>query len=440
MANDFQSIGISIELEELLKKNGIIKPTPIQEQAIPELLKGRDVIAQAYTGTGKTLAFMLPIMQKIDVSKPYIQALIITPTRELAIQITNEVKKLAVIKEVSILAVYGGQDVERQLKKLNNGVNIVIGTPGRILDHIRRGSIDLGHLTSLVLDEADEMLNMGFLSDVEDILFKTPKRRQTMLFSATMPKQLRDLASRDLKDPAQIQIQGENVTLDEIKQVVIETTDRGKLDALCNIIDQQHPFMAIIFCRTKSRVKSLNWDLRTRGYNSEEIHGDLSQSKREHVIKNFRKMEIQLLVATDVAARGLDIEGITHIFNYDIPKETDSYIHRIGRTGRAGEKGMAVTFVTDKDMETLREIEKKIAMNIKASKLSNERVGKKAEEARKEKSTSKEKSSSKEKPGKKKPDFGNAKERDWGNKKKPFGTKNTKKTFTKSNNKKGGNK
>ena len=436
MANDFKSIGINSELENLLKKSGIIIPTPIQEQAIPQLLQGKDMIAQAYTGTGKTFAFMLPIMQNIDTSKPYIQSLIITPTRELAIQITEEAKKLAVIKDITILAAYGGQDVERQLKKLNNGVHMVIGTPGRILDHIRRGSLDLGHLSTLVLDEADEMLNMGFLADIEDIMYKTPKRRQTMLFSATMPGQLRDLATKYMKDPVQIQIQGENVTLDEIKQVVIETTDRGKLDALCNIIDQQHPFMAIIFCRTKTRVKSLNWDLRTRGYNSEEIHGDLSQSKREHVLKSFRKMEIQLLVATDVAARGLDIEGITHIFNYDIPREAESYIHRIGRTGRAGEKGMAFTFVTEKDADILRSIERKIAMNIKASKLTNERVGKKKEVSKGDKPSSKDKPSKGDKPGKKKPDFSGGKE--WGNKKKPFGSKNTKKSFTKTNNKKGG--
>ena len=435
MANDFKSIGINEELENLLKKNGITTPTPVQEEAIPLLLKGRDVIAQAYTGTGKTFAFMLPIMQNIDTSKPYIQSLIITPTRELAIQITNEAKNLAHLKDVSILAAYGGQDVERQLRKLNNGVHMVIGTPGRILDHLRRGSLDLGHLSTLVLDEADEMLNMGFLADVEDIMYKTPKRRQTMLFSATMPGPLRDLATKYMKDPAQIQIQGENVTLDEIKQVVIETTDRGKLDALCNIIDQQQPFMAIIFCRTKNRVKSLNWDLRTRGYNSEEIHGDLSQSKREQVIKSFRKMEIQLLVATDIAARGLDIEGITHIFNYDIPREGESYIHRIGRTGRAGESGMAFTFVTEKDMDTLRSIEKKIDMNIKASKLSNERAGRKKDRDKSEKPVGK------AKPGKKKPDFSKGKEskgKEWGAKKKPFGAKNTKKSFSKTNNKRGG--
>ena len=369
MTINFQTIGISRELENILEESRITEPTPIQEQAIPELLKGKDVIAQAQTGTGKTLAFMLPIMETIDASQPYIQALIITPTRELAIQITNEAKKLIPVKDINILAVYGGQDVEKQLKKLKRGVNIVIGTPGRLLDHIRRRSIDLSQLKMLVLDEADEMLNMGFLKDIENIIHETPKNRQTMLFSATMPNELRSLATRYMKEPVQIQIQGSNVTLDEIKQVVIETTDRGKQDALCKVIDEQRPFMAIIFCRTKRRVKTLNNDLRARGYNSDEIHGDLSQAKREKVMKSFRNMKIQLLIATDVAARGLDIEGITHIFNYDIPEDAESYIHRIGRTGRAGETGTAVTFVAPKDREALNTIEKNIRMSLKTRKI-----------------------------------------------------------------------
>lgn len=396
MATDFKTIGIGKELEKILIKSGIVIPTPIQEQAIPELLKGRDVIAQAYTGTGKTLAFMLPIMEGLDVNKPNIQALIITPTRELAIQITNEAKKLGEARNATILAVYGGQDVERQLKKLNRGVNIVIGTPGRIIDHIRRGSIELGKLNKLVLDEADEILNMGFLEDLENIIYKTPKSRQTMLFSATMPKQLRVLAANYMRDPVQLEIQGDNITLDEIKQIVIETSDRGKLDALCNVIDEHRPFMAIIFCRTKNRVKAVNNDLRVRGYNSEEIHGDLSQAKRERVIKAFRNMEIQLLVATDVAARGLDIEGITHVFNYDIPEDGESYIHRIGRTGRAGKAGIAITFVTPKDQLALGTIEKKIMMNLKTRKAAkeNERSKSKDDKGTKDK-VNKERSSSK---------------------------------------------
>ena len=364
MTIDFRTLGISEDLQKALMKEGITKPTPVQEQAIPELLKGKDVIAQAHTGTGKTFAFMLPIMENIDMDKPYIQSLIITPTRELAIQITNEAKKLAEDRGVSILAVYGGQDVERQLRQLKRGVNIVIGTPGRLLDHIRRKSIDLGQVKMIVLDEADEMLNMGFLKDVEDIIYKTSKNHQTMLFSATMPKQLKNLASKYMNKPVEIRVDSEKVTLDEIKQVVIETTDRGKQDALCSLIDEERPFMAIIFCRTKRRVKTLNFDLRIRGYNSDEIHGDLSQAKREKVITDFRKMKIQLLVATDVAARGLDIEGITHIFNYDIPEDAEAYIHRIGRTGRAGESGKAFTFVTQRDQQDLIAIENKIKMNI----------------------------------------------------------------------------
>ncbi|OZV12685.1 DEAD/DEAH box helicase [Tissierella sp. P1] len=374
MTNNFKILGISKELEKVLERDGITRPTPIQEQAIPQLLKGKDVIAQAHTGTGKTFAFMLPIMETIDITKPCIQALIIAPTRELAIQITNEAKKLTQAKNISILAVYGGQDVERQLRKLNKGVNIVIGTPGRLLDHMRRKSIDLGQVKMIVLDEADEMLNMGFLKDVEEIIYKTSKTRQTMLFSATMPKQLRSLAVRYMKEPVQIQIQSEKVTLDEIKQVVIETTDRGKQDALCSVIDEERPFMAIIFCRTKRRVKALNSDLRNRGYNSDEIHGDISQAKREKVINSFRDMKLQLLVATDVAARGLDIEGITHIFNYDIPEDAESYIHRIGRTGRAGETGKAFTFVTPRDQQDLIAIENKIRMNLKKRKIVKDNV------------------------------------------------------------------
>lgn len=372
MANNFETLGISKDLIEELERNGITEPTPIQEQAIPHLLNGADVIAQAQTGTGKTLAFVLPIIETIDTNMENIQALIITPTRELAIQITNETEKLAKLKDINILAAYGGQDVDRQLRKLKRGVNIVIGTPGRLLDHIRRKSIELDRLKMLVLDEADEMLNMGFLQDIEAIIYNTPKSRQTMLFSATIPKDLRTLASRYMKKPIQLQIQGEGITLDEIQQIVIETTDRGKQDALCKIIDEQRPFMAIIFCRTKRRVKALNDDLRRRGYVSDEIHGDLSQAKRERVIRSFRNMEIPFLVATDVAARGLDIEGITHIFNYDIPEDAESYIHRIGRTGRAGAKGMAFTFVTNRDQNKLSQIERRIKMEINTKPLGKE--------------------------------------------------------------------
>lgn len=382
MSNDFREIGISKELEEILNKDRIKKPTAIQEKAIPFILKGKDVVAQAQTGTGKTLAFMLPIMENINVNKSQIEALILTPTRELAIQIADETKKLAELNNARILSVYGGQDVGRQLTKLRNGVDIVIATPGRLLDHIKRGSIDLGHVKMLVLDEADEMLNMGFAEDIEIVISKIPKKRQTMLFSATMPKGLRVLARRFMKDPEQIQIQGKNITLDEIEQIVIETTTDEKLDTLCRTIDEQRPFMAIIFCMTKDRVKEINSALKRRGYNSDELHGDLSQAKRERAIKRFRKMETQLLVATDIAARGLDIDGITHIFNYDTPRDSKAYIHRIGRTGRAGETGKAITLVTPKDERKISNIEEKIKKEMRENKPSKKRRSKRVDNKR----------------------------------------------------------
>ena len=379
MSNDFREIGISKELEEILNRERIEKPTPVQDKAIPDILRGKDLVAEAQTGTGKTLAFILPIMEKINVNNPHIEALVITPTRELAIQITNESKKLAQGKGARILSVYGGQDVSRQQRKLKNGADLVIATPGRLLDHIKRGSIELGHVKMLVLDEADEILNMGFAEDIELIIGKIPKRRQTMLFSATMPKGLRLLAKKFMKNPEQIQIQGKNVTLDEIEQMVIETSIEEKFDTFCKTIDSQRPFMAIIFCMTKDRVKEINRELKKKGYSSDELHGDLSQAKRERVIKRFRKMEIQLLVATDIAARGLDIDGITHIYNYDLPRDSKSYIHRIGRTGRAGESGKAISFVTPKDERKIANIEEKIKKDMRDKKASYKRKNKRAD-------------------------------------------------------------
>lgn len=369
MANDFSTLGISKELESMLKQNGITEPTPVQEQAIPIILTEKDLIVQAQTGTGKTLAFLLPIMESINTNESFVQALIITPTRELALQITAVAKKLVPAKRVNILPAYGGQDVEQQIKKLKGHIHIVIGTPGRLLDHLRRKTVDFSRLGILVLDEADQMLDMGFLKDVEQIVNQTPKERQTMIFSATMSKEIRSLASRYMREPDQIRVQSRNITLEEIRQLVIETTDRGKQDALCRIIDEYRPFMAIIFCRTKRRVSALNEALRRRGYNSDELHGDLTQAKREKVMRAFRKTEIHLLVATDVAARGLDIEGVTHVFNYDIPQDTESYIHRIGRTGRAGQTGVAITFVAPRDREILNMIEKGIKATIERQRI-----------------------------------------------------------------------
>ncbi|SDK73778.1 DEAD/DEAH box helicase [Natronincola ferrireducens] len=374
MKNTFMTLGIDRKLVGILNENGIVEPTSIQLQTIPLLLEGRDVIAQAQTGTGKTLAFVLPIMERIDTTKDFVQALIITPTRELALQITQEAKKLAPAKDMNILAAYGGQDVEKQIHKLKGDIHMVIGTPGRLLDHLRRGTIDFRQLKILVLDEADQMLHMGFLQEVKEIIEQTSKERQTMCFSATIPEEIQSIAAKHMKKPARIRVHSKNITLDEIKQIVIETTDRGKQEALLQAINEYNPFIAMIFCRTKRRAKALNEALQSGGYNSDELHGDLSQAKRERVIKALREAKIQFLVATDVAARGLDIEGITHVFNYDIPQDSESYIHRIGRTGRAGETGMAVTFATPKDQNALNIIEKQIKMKLPRQKTLKERI------------------------------------------------------------------
>ncbi|UQZ33927.1 RNA helicase [Paenibacillus sp. PK3_47] len=354
----FKELGVSEVLNGLLKGQGIVKPTPVQEEAIPPLVEGLDVIARAKTGTGKTLAFLLPIMDKIRVENAYPQALILAPTRELALQITEEARKLARHTGVKILAVYGGQDVEKQLRKLEGGRHLIIGTPGRLLDHMRRGTLELGGVKMLVLDEADQMLHMGFLEDVESIITAVPYRRQTMLFSATMPDPVKRLAANYMKEPLDIVIKsGSPIPLDNIKQQVVEVSDRNKEEALIALIERDRPYLAIIFCRTKRRVSKLNEALQAAGYDCDELHGDLSQGKREAVMKRFRDAKLQLLVATDVAARGLDVEGITHVFNYDLPLDSDSYIHRIGRTGRAGGKGLAITLASPREYNLLDLIE-----------------------------------------------------------------------------------
>ena len=358
---DFLQLGIRKEINHTLKSLGIEVPTSIQERTIPSVLEGKDVIAKAQTGTGKTLAFVLPILEKIDVHKSDVQALILTPTRELAQQISKEIKKMIEnVAGVNVLAVYGGQDVEHQLKKLKGAQHIVVATPGRLLDHIRRGTIDLSTVGMLVLDEADQMLLMGFLPEVEDIIYETLSSRQTMLFSATMPNEIHSLAKKYMVEPEFIEVKAKKVTVDEVKQVVIETTDRRKQATLFHLIQEHRPFLAIIFCRTKIRAKKLHDALIANGYESDELHGDLSQSKREKAMKRFRDAKTQFLVATDVAARGLDVEGVTHVYNYDIPHDVESYVHRIGRTGRAGGDGMAITLVDPKDLEFLRMIEKGI--------------------------------------------------------------------------------
>ena len=358
---DFLELGISTTLNNTLRGNGIAEPTPIQEKAIPVVLEGKDIIGQAKTGTGKTLAFILPIIEKINSQSSHVQALIVAPTRELALQITNEIQKMIVhVKDIHVLAVYGGQDVSQQMKKLQGNTHIVVATPGRLLDHLRRGTIELLHVSMLVLDEADQMLHFGFLPEVEEIIEQTPAERQTMLFSATMAKQIQSLAKRYMRKPEIIKIQSAEVTVNNIQQRVVETTDRAKQDTLRQLMERDQPFLAVIFCRTKRRATTLYEALKGYGYNCDELHGDLSQAKRERVMKRFRDAEIQYLIATDVAARGLDVEGVTHVFNYDIPEDVESYIHRIGRTGRAGGSGLAITLVAPKDKMYLQQIEKGI--------------------------------------------------------------------------------
>ncbi|MQR94129.1 DEAD/DEAH box helicase [Fictibacillus phosphorivorans] len=366
----FKELGIHDELIDILLQNGIGEPTPIQKETIPVILEGKDVVGQAQTGTGKTLAFVLPLLQKVDAERDAVQGLIVAPTRELAIQITAEVRKLTeALGEINVLAVYGGQDVIAQMHKLEGKVHVVVATPGRLLDHIRRETIDLSHVSTFVLDEADQMLHIGFLDDIEDIMYEVPKDRQTLLFSATMPDEVKKLAETYTNDPQDIHVKTKQITLKEIRQRIVETTDRGKQNDLVQTIRLLRPYLAIIFCRTKRRASKLNEALQNMGYNSDELHGDLSQAKREDVMRRFREGEIQFLVATDVAARGLDVDGVTHVFNYDIALDAESYIHRIGRTGRAGGKGLAVTFVAQKDRRLLQVIERETDQKLNVLKL-----------------------------------------------------------------------
>ena len=361
---NFKELGISETMINVLKTNGITEPTPVQAESIRYIKDGRDVIGEAQTGTGKTLAFLLPIFENISSSIDSIQALIVTPTRELAIQITEEALKLKEAKDINILAAYGGKDIGSQLKKLKGSIHLVIATPGRLLDHLERKTIDLSNLKTFVLDEADQMLLMGFKNEVDTILKETSKNRQTLCFSATINSEVKRLAYRYMKDPLTVSIKKEEVTLNAIKQHVVETTDRRKQDALCTVLDQDNPFMAIIFCRTKRRADELEVVLYRRGYNCEKLHSDITQSKRERIMKAFKNADFQYLIATDVASRGLDISGVSHIYNYDIPESVEGYIHRIGRTGRAGEEGYTCLFIDPKDKVMLEEIEKAIKFKI----------------------------------------------------------------------------
>lgn len=361
---NFKELGINDNLVNTLKNNGITVPTPIQEESIPAILRGSDLIGEAKTGTGKTLAFLLPTIQNVSAKDNFTQILILSPTRELAIQITDEAQKLTKDTEISILAAYGGKDVGSQLKKLKNNIHIIVATPGRLLDHIERKSINLSKIKTVVIDEADQMLLMGFKNEIDKIMNCVSKKAQTLCFSATMDSSVKKLAYRYMNEPLFVDIKEETVTVDAINQEVVETTDRWKQDALCTVLEKDNPFMAIIFCRTKRRADELEAGLYKRGIKCEKIHSDVPQAKRERIMKSFRNADIQYLIATDVAARGIDISGVSHIYNYDIPETCESYIHRIGRTGRAGDNGYTCMFIDPKNVPMLSEIEKTIGFKI----------------------------------------------------------------------------
>ncbi len=354
----FEDLQISTETLNSLKRIGFEETTPIQEQAIPLVLAGKDMIGQAQTGTGKTAAFGIPLIEKTDVNNQNIQSLVIAPTRELAIQVSEELYKIGYGKRVRVLAVFGGQDISRQIRALKKKPSIIVGTPGRLLDHIKRRTIRLDHIHTVVLDEADEMLNMGFIDDIEKILESVPDGRQTLLFSATMPERIRQIAVKFMKNPEIVRVKAKEMTVPQIDQFFIKVEEKDKFEALTRLLDYQSPELAIVFGRTKRRVDELSEALTIRGYTAEGIHGDLTQGKRMQVLRKFKEGSIDVLVATDVAARGLDISGVTHVYNFDIPQDPESYVHRIGRTGRAGNTGMAVTFVVPREMGYLRTVEK----------------------------------------------------------------------------------
>jgi len=354
----FSELGLNDELLKAIKRSGFEEATPIQEQTIPLALAGKDVIGQAQTGTGKTAAFALPILQNLDKHSKTIQALIIEPTRELAIQTQEELFRLGRDEKARVQVVYGGADIGRQIRSLKNHVPaILVGTPGRLLDHLKRKTINLESVKTIVLDEADEMLDMGFIQDIESILGYVKNRNQTLLFSATMPKPILNISEKFMHDPEIVRIKTKELTADLIDQYYVRCKDAEKFNIMCRLIDVESPDLAVIFVRTKRRVDEVTRGLQARGYNAAGIHGDLSQARRISVLKRFRAGKLDILVATDVAARGLDISGVTHVYNYDIPQDPDSYVHRIGRTGRAGQNGSSITFVTPNELGYMRTIE-----------------------------------------------------------------------------------
>lgn len=355
----FRELGLSDDIIKALEKKGFEEPTPIQEQTIPLLLSGsKDIIGQAQTGTGKTAAFGLPILEKIKRHENFVQAIVVAPTRELAIQVADEINSFKTDRSIKIATVYGGQSISEQLRRLKSGVDIVVGTPGRIIDHLNRRSLKLDRANYVVLDEADEMLNMGFREDIEKILEHVNKERQMLLFSATMPKEILQIAKRFMGDYDIIRVKKQQLTTNLTDQIYFEVSRNDKFEALGRIVDIEEDFYGIVFCRTKVDVDTVTSRLIERGYDADALHGDVSQHQRERILKKFKAKQINVLVATDVAARGLDINDLTHVINYSLPQDPESYVHRVGRTGRAGKEGTAITFVTPDEYRKLLYIQR----------------------------------------------------------------------------------
>ena len=366
----FEDMNISNEICRAVLDMGFEEATPIQSQAIPVILEGKDIIGQSQTGTGKTAAFGIPLLERINPEDRRLQALILCPTRELAIQVSEEFRKLLKYKDnIRVLPIYGGQPIVRQIAALRKGTQVVIGTPGRVMDHMRRRTIKAETVQMMVLDEADEMLDMGFREDIETILVKIPEEHQTLLFSATLSPEILDITKRFQKNPEFIKIVRKELTVPNIEQYYFDVKEKTKLDALCRIIDVYDPKLAMVFCNTKKRVDDLVEMLQGRGYFAEGLHGDLKQAQRDKVMQKFRNGTIEILVATDVAARGIDVDDIDVVFNYDVPQDEEYYVHRIGRTGRAGKAGKAFTFCVGKEIYKLRDIMRYTKTKIQQQKL-----------------------------------------------------------------------
>ncbi len=370
---NFEELKISSNLIEMLKKQGIKERTSIQEETIPFILKGKDVIGEAATGTGKTLAFLLPLFEKIEKKDGKIKTLILSPTRELAVQINEEIKKLNTENIFNVALIYGGKEISSQISKFERGVDIVIATPGRLLDHVKRKTIDLSSVSKLIVDEADQMIQLGFKNEMEAIVSIIPSKRQTLMFSATLDSAVKKIAYKYTKEPIIVSIKNNEDKFKNIEQFVVVTSDRKKQDTLTQMLNEDNPFMGIIFCRTKLRVDKLDEVLHMKGFKCQKLHSDIPQSKREKIMKSFKNLEVQFLIATDVAARGIDVTGVTHVYNYDIPENSEIYTHRIGRTGRVKEKGKTYILLDPKDNVNLKNLEEQLGFKIPVREVTHDK-------------------------------------------------------------------